>query len=86
MIGIYGVVSFAVSRRTKEIGVRIALGAKNRDIYGAVFAVRSRQIVVGLLIGIVLAFGAAMALSRMPQALRVPFAVNTQDPASLREE
>lgn len=80
VIGIYGVVSFAVSQRTKEMGIRIALGAQNRDIYGAVLACSVRPIAVGLLIGIALAFGAGTALSRMLRMLRAPFAMNAYDP------
>jgi predicted permease len=80
VIGIYGVVSFAVSLRAKEMGIRIALGAQNRDIYGVVLASSARPIVAGLLLGLALAFGAGTALSRMLLALRAPFTVDTHDP------
>jgi predicted permease len=82
VMGIYGVVSFAVSLRAKEMGIRIALGAQNRDIYGVVLASSLRPIVVGLLLGLALAFGAGTMLSRMLLALHAPFTVDTHDPVA----
>src|SRR5262245_53369431 len=62
------------------MGIRIALGAKGRDIYAAVLACSAQPVAVGLLIGIALAFGAGTALSRLLKMLRAPFTVNTYDP------
>jgi predicted permease len=80
VIGVYGVVSFAVSRRAKEMGIRIALGAQNRDIYGAVLKGSGRPVIIGLLIGVALAAGAAVALSRLLRMMRAPFVFNPYDP------
>jgi ABC-type antimicrobial peptide transport system permease subunit len=51
LVTIYAVMSFAVSRRTREIGVRVALGANPRRIVGAVFAQPLQQLGLGLLAG-----------------------------------
>jgi putative ABC transport system permease protein len=51
-VGIYGVMSFAVNQRRQEFGVRMALGADNGRILGMVLRQGSRQVVVGLAIGI----------------------------------
>jgi putative ABC transport system permease protein len=59
-IGIYGVMSYAVSQRTSEIGIRLALGAEARDILGMVVGNAVRLAAVGLGIGVAL----ALALSR----------------------
>ena len=78
VIGIYGIVSFAVAQRTKEIGVRIALGAENIHIYGAILGSSARPVALGLLIGLGLTAAASSALS---QILRTaPLAVNLRDP------
>lgn len=54
-IGLYALVAHAVSQRTREIGLRIALGASRRDIARLVFAQAIRPLAPGLLIGTVLA-------------------------------
>jgi hypothetical protein len=54
LVTIYAVMSFAVSRRTREIGVRVALGARPRHIIGAVFAQPLRQLGLGLIAGTLL--------------------------------
>jgi predicted permease len=70
-IGIYGVISFAVSRRTQEIGVRVALGARNSDIYRAVIESSVRPIIMGMIVGESLALTGAWILSRVLE--RNPF-------------
>lgn len=54
-VGIYGVMSFAVSQRTQEFGVRMALGADRSRILGLVLRQGSNQVVLGVLIGLALA-------------------------------
>jgi ABC-type antimicrobial peptide transport system permease subunit len=54
--GIYGVMSFSVSRRTQEFGVRMALGAGYGTILRMVLAQGSRQVALGLTLGLGLAF------------------------------
>jgi predicted permease len=76
VLGIYGVVSFDVSRRTKEIGIRLALGARKRDIYGAVLAASGRPVAFGLLVGLVLALAGATVLAKTAVADQI----NTHDP------
>jgi predicted permease len=62
MVGTYGVVSYAVACRTREIGVRLALGATPRDVLRLASAVGLKPVAVGLSAGVVLALGAAQAL------------------------
>jgi len=78
VIGIYGIVAFAVSRRTKEMGVRIALGAQSKDIYHAVLGSSGRPIAIGLLIGLVISVATWSAVA--PLLRDVEFAVNVLDP------
>jgi predicted permease len=58
IVGVYGVVSFAASQRTHEIGVRMALGARPLDILKMVFGQGLAIVCVGLLVGLAAAYGA----------------------------
>jgi putative ABC transport system permease protein len=72
--GIYGLISYSVSQRMHEIGVRIALGAKARDV--VLLVMRSAMIVVG--IGILVGVAGSMASSRVLRSLL--FEVQPTDP------
>ena len=58
-IGLYGVMSFVVSQRTREIGIRVALGARNRDVIALFLRQGARLIAIGVFLG--LAGGAAIS-------------------------
>ena len=62
-IGIYGVTAYAVARRTREIGIRIALGAQRRDIVGMVLGQGMSIAAIGFVVGSVLAAAASQVLS-----------------------
>src|SRR5262249_13055154 len=77
VIGIYGVVAFAVTQRTKEMGIRIALGAKKKDIYRVILMTSGRPVAVGLLIG--LAFTVATFSAMGPLLQSTSITLNIQD-------
>lgn len=64
-VGVYGVVAFSVRTRTREFGVRMALGASRRDILQLVVGGGLRQLSYGLGGGVLLALGASATLSSM---------------------
>jgi ABC-type antimicrobial peptide transport system permease subunit len=74
LVGIYGVISYMVSRRAKEIGIRMALGARARQVSGSVLAEGGRVAAVGLVAGI----AGALALTRLMRNLLV--GVSPTDP------
>jgi macrolide transport system ATP-binding/permease protein len=64
-LGLYGVVSYSVSQRTREIGVRVALGARPRDVVKMVIGQGMRLTAIGLVIGVAAAWGLSRLLSGM---------------------
>ena len=72
LVGVYGVVSFAVGRRTREIGIRMALGATRADIARMVVWSAAPPIVAGIGVGLVLLIPAATALRRVFRDAPVP--------------
>jgi len=73
-IGIYGVISYLVGQRTQEICIRMALGARPRDVLAQVLGQGARMIGLGVFIGLAAAFG----LTRLMATLL--FGVSTTDP------
>jgi putative ABC transport system permease protein len=72
-VGIYGVLARSVSQRTQEIGVRLALGAEQRDILSLILRQGTKLTLIGVGIGIT----AAMALTRLMRSLL--FGVSSTD-------
>jgi putative ABC transport system permease protein len=75
-IGLYGVVSFSARQRTREIGVRVALGASDRDVRRLILG----QGLIVAAIGIVLGLGASVALTRVVSSYLV--GVSATDPVT----
>jgi len=76
-LGVYGVVSYSIAHRTRDIGLRMALGALKADVMRWVFAAGMRPVFIGLAIGLVSAIAIASTLRR------VLFEVTPADPISL---
>jgi predicted permease len=62
-VGLYGVVAFAVAQRTREIGIRVALGAQGGEVLGLMLRQGVRLAGIGLLVGVPLAFVVARLVS-----------------------
>jgi predicted permease len=63
IVGVYGVLSYLVSRRTQEIGIRIALGAQRRDVLWLVLKEGAKFSFAGIALGLAAAFGVSRLLS-----------------------
>ena len=76
-IGLYGVMSYSVARRTNEIGLRLALGAPRRQVLGLVLRETAQLIAIGV------AAGLAAALAGTRVAASQLFGISAHDPATL---
>jgi predicted permease len=76
-LGLYGVLSYATTRRTSEIGVRLALGAQERDVRWMI--VREALMLIG--IGLMMGIPAAIAVMKLARGLL--YGVSVGDPASI---
>jgi predicted permease len=78
-VGIYGVISYSVSRRTREVGIRIAVGAERCDVLRMIIGQGLRLVVAGVLIGT----GFAFLLARLVSAFsRLLYGVRANDPVT----
>jgi putative ABC transport system permease protein len=76
-LGLFGVLSYSIGTRTREFGIRIALGATDRRVIGTVM----REALATVLLGVALGVAGALYLSRFLEALL--FGVEPRDPATL---
>ncbi len=76
-IGLYGVLAYSVTRRTREIGIRIAIGAGPKDVSGVVLREFARLLLAGIAIGLAIAF-----LVTRPLSMFFVAGLSTSDPAS----
>jgi len=76
-IGIYGVMTYTVARRTSEIGIRLALGAQNRTIFRMVLTEALRVTVIGVVVGL----GAGFMLTQFLQTML--FGLKPNDPIAM---
>jgi predicted permease len=77
--GVYSVLTFAISQRTHEFGIQMTLGATRKSIFGAVMKRGLRQIALGFVLGLAMAFPAAWAWMRVTKNSPMPF--DSSDPS-----
>ena len=62
-VGLYGIISYSVNRRSREIGIRVALGARQADVLGMVVREGMKLAMVGVAIGLLLAVAVTRLMS-----------------------
>jgi macrolide transport system ATP-binding/permease protein len=65
VVGLYGVISYSVSQRTREIGVRMALGAQRGSVHGMILREAGRLTGIGIAAGLVCSLGTAMLMRKL---------------------
>jgi predicted permease len=65
VVGLYGVIAYSVGQRTREIGVRMALGAQRSSVYRLVLGEAGKLVGLGVLLGLVASVGAAMLMGKL---------------------
>src|SRR5215213_412815 len=80
MLGIYGIISYSVAQRTRELGIRMALGALQQDILRMVIRQGMMLAIVGLGIGLLLSFALTRLLTSSMVYLELPLPVSATDP------
>jgi predicted permease len=79
-IGLYGIISYSVARRTNEIGVRMALGAEKKHVFQMIIIQGLRLVIAGLAIGV----GAALILARLVSSFsHILYGVRATDPVTI---
>jgi putative ABC transport system permease protein len=78
LLGIYGAVGYSVTRRTREFGIRAALGATPRELMRLVFASGVRPVIAGAVVGVVFAFLFSLAIVNALR--RVPLPLSSESP------
>src|SRR5205814_5992709 len=76
-VGLFGIIAHAVARRTREIGIRVALGADPSALTRAIVSQSARLVALGCAIGLVTAYAAGSTLTK------IVYGVSATDPASL---
>jgi macrolide transport system ATP-binding/permease protein len=74
VVGLYGVVAYSVSRRTQEIGVRMALGAERRGVVLMILRQAGKMVTLGVVVGLLASLGVSRLMASML------FGVNSYDP------
>ena len=79
-LGIYGIISYSVAQRTRELGIRVALGALQKDILRLVIGQGMTLVFIGLALGLLLSFALTRVLTSSLFEIDLPLPVSATDP------